>query len=200
MYRARGHRQLAAKAYEEECTTRIRGCHMPVGVTMRQRNPSNRRYRTATFCHGPRSCSFYRAGPARKVPGRPGMSYTEEDWVTRKRLHISSPTNEMLQHRPLGGGIKNEVRHRDRIFAKHSHLEYHPAGTSAYTVSNTSLRNSSRILPALKSNSSMPDKHANVRCHLDSYRTLSAWFRYSALGGATQPNRATRSVYRGQAE
>lgn len=30
---------------------------------------------------GPKSCSFYRAGPKRQVPGRRGMSYTEEDWV-----------------------------------------------------------------------------------------------------------------------
>ena len=44
-------------------------------------NPSKRRYRTETFCYGPRSCSLYRSGPARKVPGRHGMSYTEEDWV-----------------------------------------------------------------------------------------------------------------------
>jgi hypothetical protein len=30
---------------------------------------------------GPRSCPFYEPGPARKVPGRRGMTYTEEDWV-----------------------------------------------------------------------------------------------------------------------
>jgi hypothetical protein len=44
-------------------------------------NPSKRRYRTETFCYGPRSCLLYRSGPARKVPGRRGMSYTEEDWI-----------------------------------------------------------------------------------------------------------------------
>jgi hypothetical protein len=27
------------------------------------------------------SCPFYQSGPTRKVPGRKGMSYTEEDWV-----------------------------------------------------------------------------------------------------------------------
>jgi hypothetical protein len=47
-----------------------------------QWNPSQRRYRTETFCYGPRSCPLYRSGPERKVPGRRGMSYTEEDWVT----------------------------------------------------------------------------------------------------------------------
>ena len=44
-------------------------------------NPSKRRYRTETFCYGPRACPPYRSGPERKVPGRHGMSYTEEDWV-----------------------------------------------------------------------------------------------------------------------
>jgi hypothetical protein len=47
-----------------------------------QSNPSRRRYRTETFCYGPRSCRLYRAGPMRTAPGRrPGMIYTEEDWV-----------------------------------------------------------------------------------------------------------------------
>ena len=46
-----------------------------------QWNPIKRRYRTETFCYGPRSCAVYQSGPARKVPGRHGMSYTEEDWI-----------------------------------------------------------------------------------------------------------------------
>jgi len=27
------------------------------------------------------SCKFYKAGPTRKVEGRKGMVYVEEDWV-----------------------------------------------------------------------------------------------------------------------
>ena len=46
-----------------------------------QWNPSRKQYRLETFCYCPKSCPFYRPGPARKVPGRKGMSYTEEDWV-----------------------------------------------------------------------------------------------------------------------
>ena len=46
-----------------------------------QWNPSKRRYRTETFCYGPFSCPVYESGPVRKVPGRHGMTYTEEDWV-----------------------------------------------------------------------------------------------------------------------
>ena len=40
-----------------------------------------RRYRTETFCYGPLSCSSYKPGPTRKIPGRHGMTYEEEDWV-----------------------------------------------------------------------------------------------------------------------
>jgi hypothetical protein len=29
----------------------------------------------------PKSCSFYRTGPTRKVPGRKGMTWEEENWV-----------------------------------------------------------------------------------------------------------------------
>ena len=46
-----------------------------------QWNPSQRRYRFETFCYGPKSCSRYKAGPTRKVPGRKGMSWEEESWV-----------------------------------------------------------------------------------------------------------------------
>jgi hypothetical protein len=91
VYRERGHRRLAARTYEEKCTTCIWGCHMPVEMIIDQWNPSNRRYRTETFCYGPRSCPFYRSGPARKVPGRRGMSYTEEDWVDEEATSHRGP-------------------------------------------------------------------------------------------------------------
>lgn len=54
---------------------------MAVAMIIDQWNPSVVRRRFETFCYGPKSCPLYRAGPARKVPGRRGMSYTEEDWV-----------------------------------------------------------------------------------------------------------------------
>jgi len=40
-----------------------------------------RQYRFETFCYGPKSCRFYKPGPTRKVQGRKGMSWEEEDWV-----------------------------------------------------------------------------------------------------------------------
>lgn len=80
-YRARGHRRLDARTYDTKCATCIWGCRMPVEMIIDQWNPSKKQYRFETFCYGPKSCSFYRSGPVRKVPGRKGMSYTEEDWV-----------------------------------------------------------------------------------------------------------------------
>ena len=80
-YRSRGHRRLDTRTYDTKCTTCIWGCRMPVEIIIDHWNPSQKRYRFETFCYGPKSCEFYRAGPKRKVPGRKGMSYTEEDWV-----------------------------------------------------------------------------------------------------------------------
>ena len=81
VYRARGHRRLAARTYATKCTCCIWGCEMPVEMIIDHWNPTNTRYRRETFCYGPKSCSSYAAGPTRKVPGRRGMSYEEEDWI-----------------------------------------------------------------------------------------------------------------------
>ena len=80
-YRQRGHRRLNPRTYESKCDSCIWGCRMPVEMTIDQWNPQQRRYRFETFCYGPKSCSIYKAGPTRKVPGRGGMSWEEEDWV-----------------------------------------------------------------------------------------------------------------------
>ncbi len=80
-YRSRGHRRLDARTYDTKCTICVWGCRMPVEMIIDQWNPSKKQYRFETFCYGPKSCPLYRPGPARKVPGRKGMSYTEEDWV-----------------------------------------------------------------------------------------------------------------------
>lgn len=80
-FRSRGHLRLDARTYASKCTTCIWGCKMPVEMIIDQWNPTKKRYRFETFCYGPKSCSFYRPGPRRNVPGRKGMSYTEEDWV-----------------------------------------------------------------------------------------------------------------------
>ena len=81
VYRERGHRRLAAQTFQVKCWNCIWGCRMPVEMIIDQWNQSRRRYRTETFCYGPLSCRLYQAGPARTVPGRRGMNYTEEDWV-----------------------------------------------------------------------------------------------------------------------
>ena len=58
VYRERGHRRLAARTYEEKCTTWIWGCQMAVEMIIDHWNPSKRRYRTETFCYGPRACAW----------------------------------------------------------------------------------------------------------------------------------------------
>ncbi len=80
-YRERGHRRLDVRTYTARCTTCLWGCQMPVEMIVDHWNPSQKRYRLETFCYGPLSCRFYRAGATRKVPGRKGMVYEEEDWV-----------------------------------------------------------------------------------------------------------------------
>ncbi len=91
IYRERGHRRLAARTYSAKCSNCIWGCHMAVEMIIDQWNPGVRRYRTETFCYGPRSCSFYQAGPPRTVPGRKGMTYTEEDWVDEEATSRRGP-------------------------------------------------------------------------------------------------------------
>jgi hypothetical protein len=80
-YRSRGHRRLAARTYNARCNSCLWGCRMPVTMIIDQWEPSKKRYRYETFCYGPKSCSFYKPGPIRKVPGRQGMTWEEEDWV-----------------------------------------------------------------------------------------------------------------------
>jgi hypothetical protein len=80
-YRKRGHLRLDSRTYDSKCMTCIWGCRMPVEMIIDHWNPSQVKYRLETFCYGPKSCRFYKAGPLRQVPGRRGMSYTEEDWV-----------------------------------------------------------------------------------------------------------------------
>lgn len=81
VYRARGHRRLDARTYQASCAGCQWGCRMAVKMIIDQWNPSLFERRFETFCYGPKSCPLYRAGPKRKVRGRRGMSYTEEDWV-----------------------------------------------------------------------------------------------------------------------
>jgi len=82
VYRERGHRRLAARTYDSKCSSCMWGARMPVEIIVDNWNPRGRRkYRFETFCYGTLSCKLYKAGPSRKVQGRKGMVYVEEDWV-----------------------------------------------------------------------------------------------------------------------
>jgi len=81
VYRERGHRRLDARTYAASCGTCQWGSRMPVEMIIDQWKPQMREYRFEASCYGPKSCALYRAGPTRKVAGRKGMSWEEEDWV-----------------------------------------------------------------------------------------------------------------------
>ncbi len=81
IYRERGHRRLSTRTYKTKCHSCIWGCQMAVEIIVDHWNPQQKRYRIETFCYGPKSCAFYKSGPTRKVPGRKGMVWEEEDWV-----------------------------------------------------------------------------------------------------------------------
>ncbi len=80
-YRERGHRRLSAATYDKHCRPCKWGCRMAVEIIIDHWNPSKKQFRMETFCYGPKSCKFYQAGPTRKVPGRKGMTWEEEDWI-----------------------------------------------------------------------------------------------------------------------
>ncbi len=90
-YRQRGHLRLDARTYVAKCTTCLWGCEMAVDMIIDQWKPNLRRYRRETFCYGPKSCPLYNAGLTRKVPGRNGMSWEEEDWVDQEATAHREP-------------------------------------------------------------------------------------------------------------
>jgi hypothetical protein len=92
VYRERGHRRLAARTYDSKCSSCMWGARMPVEIIVDNWNPRGRRkYRFETFCYGTLSCKLYKAGPSRKVQGRKGMVYVEEDWVDEEMTRHRGP-------------------------------------------------------------------------------------------------------------
>jgi hypothetical protein len=92
VYRARGHRRLAARTYDTKCSSCCWGVRMAVEIIIDQWNARGRvDYRDETFCYGPLSCKHYKAGPKRRVEGRKGMVYVEEDWVDEEMTGHREP-------------------------------------------------------------------------------------------------------------
>lgn len=91
VYRERGHRRLSGKTYSSKCVSCIWGCNMAVEITIDHWNPGKKKYRNETFCYGPKSCSFYVAGPNRQVPGRKGMKYIEENLIDEQATSHRGP-------------------------------------------------------------------------------------------------------------
>ena len=98
VYRERGHRRLAGKTYSTKCSACVWGCEMPVEMIVDHWNRNRpSRFRRETFCYGPKSCSLYKAGPNRKVPGRRGwkrigsmtMPHRIGAWTSRRRRRVA---------------------------------------------------------------------------------------------------------------
>lgn len=91
VYRERGCRRLAARTYDTKCSSCMWACRMPVEIIIDHWNPRGRKkYRDETFCYGPLNCKLYKAGPNRKVEGRAGMVYVEEDWIDQMAVEHRS--------------------------------------------------------------------------------------------------------------
>jgi hypothetical protein len=91
VYRERGHRRLSIRVYETNCISCIWGCRMPVEIIIDHWNRDHKKFRFETFCYGLKSCRFYKSGPTRKVPGRKGMTWEEEDWVDEEATSHRGP-------------------------------------------------------------------------------------------------------------
>lgn len=91
-YRERGHRRLDPRTYASGCRNCLWGCEMPVDIVVDHWKPWNRKYRREMFCYGPKDCSLYRSGATRKVPGRKGMTWKEEDWVDEEETGRRGPS------------------------------------------------------------------------------------------------------------
>ncbi len=91
-YRKRGHRRLYVKVYESKCRSCVWGCRMPVEMIIDHwAQPQKIKYRFETFCYGPLICHFYKAGPKRRVSGRKGMVWVEEDWIDLQNTSHREP-------------------------------------------------------------------------------------------------------------
>ena len=80
VYREHGHRRLDPHTCATKCARCPWGLTMPTEIIIDQWNPSKKRWRLETHCYGPKDCLRYRAGAARKVPGRkPWMVWVDND-------------------------------------------------------------------------------------------------------------------------
>ena len=79
VFQRRGARMLDAKSWRGRCF----GCMWAnkSAVEIEYRFGTVKRYRTETFCYGPRSCSFYDMGPPRRVPYFESSPSIDQGWM-----------------------------------------------------------------------------------------------------------------------
>lgn len=92
VYQERGRRRLAARTYDAKCISCMWAAMIPVEILIDHWNSRSRTdYRFETFCYGPLSCKLYKAGAKRKVEGRKGMVWIEDDWVDEMAVEHRDP-------------------------------------------------------------------------------------------------------------
>lgn len=80
VYREHGHLRLDPHTYELKCKLCPWGIIMATEIIIDHWNPDKKKWRYETHCYGPRDCSNYRPGKARRVQGRkPGMVWIDDD-------------------------------------------------------------------------------------------------------------------------
>lgn len=89
--RARGHRRLDARTYQTKCASCTWGCRMPVEMIIDHWESGEEGVPLRDVLLRPEVLPLYRAGATRKVPGRRGMVYEEENWVDEEETSHRGP-------------------------------------------------------------------------------------------------------------
>jgi hypothetical protein len=80
VYRENGHRRLDPRTCNTHCVACPWGLTMATEIIVDHWQPWKKRWRTETHCYGPSDCPRYRAGAARRIPGRKaGMVWVDND-------------------------------------------------------------------------------------------------------------------------
>jgi hypothetical protein len=78
-YRNHGHRRLDPRTCASACASCPFGLTMATEITIDKWNPSRKQWRFETHCYGPTNCPRYRAGAPRRVLGRHGEVWIDDD-------------------------------------------------------------------------------------------------------------------------
>src|SRR5262249_43185722 len=88
VYRGRGHRRLDVPAYEAHCLSCIWGCQMPVDLIVESAAPA---VSVRDVLLRAEVVPVLSGGSSRRVPGRRGMTWVEENWIDEEATAHRGP-------------------------------------------------------------------------------------------------------------